>query len=99
MGVVTRVVALILLLAYAGQGAVDSMWCPDGCQDAAAQHATDSNHPSAPGVCLFCGTGFVVTALVLHAAPTFESPRAAISSSDSIPAPDLHAIDHPPRLS
>jgi hypothetical protein len=99
MDIVLRVVALLLLFAYAGQGAVDSMCCPDGCQDAAAQHATDSNHPSVPGVCLFCGTGFVVTAPVLPAAPTFESPRAAISSSDSIPIPDLHAIDHPPRLS
>ena len=99
MNSVTRVVALVLLLAYAGQGAADSVWCPDGCQDAPTQHATDSNHPSAPGVCLFCGTGFVVTPPLLPAAPTMEGLQAIFMSPASIPSTGLHAIDHPPRLS
>jgi len=96
---VTRVVALFLLLACAGQGAADTLWCPDGCQDSPVQQATDSHHRPAPGVCLFCGTGFVVTAPLLPAAPTTERPQALSTSSDSIPSADFHAIDHPPRLS
>ena len=96
---VTRVVALFLLLACAGQGAVDTLWCPDGCQDSPVQQATDSHHPPAPGVCLFCGTGFVVSAPILPAAPTTERPQALCTSSDSIPSAAFHAIDHPPRLS
>ena len=99
MDVVTRVVALFLLLACAGQGAVDTVWCPDGCQDVPLQHATDSRHRPAPGVCLFCGTGFVLTATVLPSAPTTEKPQVLFASSDSIPSPECHAIDHPPRLS
>jgi hypothetical protein len=98
MCVVTRVVALLLLLACAGQGALDTVWCPDGCQEAPVQKA-DSHHRPAPGVCLFCGTGFVVTAPVLPAAPTTEGPQAFFTASDSIPSPDFHSIDHPPRLS
>jgi len=96
---VTRVVALFLLLACAGQGAVDTLWCPDGCQDSPVQQATDSHHRPAPGVCLFCGAGFVVTAPLLPAVPTAEQLQALCTSSDSIPSADIHAIDHPPRLS
>ena len=96
---VTRVVALLLLLAFAGQGAVDTVWCPDGCRETPTQQATDSHHPPGPGVCLFCGTGMVVIAPVLPAAPTTDRPQALFTAADSIPSPDFHAIDHPPRLS
>jgi hypothetical protein len=99
MNVVTRVVALVLLLACAGQGAVDTLWCPDGCREAPTQSATDSHHGPSPGVCLFCGTGMVVVAPVLPVAPTTEPRQAPFSPSDSTPSPDFHAIDHPPRLS
>jgi hypothetical protein len=99
MDVVTRVVALFLLLACAGQGAVDTLWCPDGCREAPAQQATDSHHQAAPGICLFCGTGFVVAAPVLPVEPSTERPQILSASSDSVPSPDFHAIDHPPRLS
>ena len=96
---VTRVVALVLLLACAGQGAVDTLWCPDGCREAPTQQATDSHHQPSPGVCLFCGTGMVVVAPVLPVAQTTERTQALFAASDSIPSPDFHAIDHPPRLS
>jgi hypothetical protein len=96
---VIRVVALFLLLACAGQGAVDTLWCPDGCREAPTQQAADSHHPPCPGVCLFCGTGMVVVAPVLPVEPTSEGPQALFTPSDSIPSPDFHAIDHPPRLS
>jgi hypothetical protein len=99
MDTVTRVVALFLLLACAGQGALDSIWCPDGCQEPPSQHATTPHQSSAPGVCLFCGTGFVVTVAVLPTAPTTETPPVPLTSSDSVLSPDFHAIDHPPRLS
>ena len=99
MDLVTRVVALVLLLACAGQAAVDTLWCPDGCREAPVQQTTDSHHRSAAGVCLFCGTGFVVTAPGLPEAPTTERPQTLSTSSDSIPSPNVHAIDHPPRLS
>jgi hypothetical protein len=100
MNLVTRVVALFLLLACAGQGVVDTLWCPDGCREVPTQAATDSHHrPSPSGVCLFCGTGMVIVAPVLPVAPTAERTQALFSASDSIPSPDFHAIDHPPRLS
>jgi hypothetical protein len=99
MDVVTRVVALFLLLACAGQGAVDTLWCPDGCQDAPVQHATDSPHRSTPGVCLFCGTGFVVTSPVLPSDPAALSPQSILTTSQATPSPEFHSIDHPPRLS
>jgi hypothetical protein len=98
MDTVTRVVALFLLLACAGQGAVDSFWCPDGCQEPPSQHATTPHQSSAPGACLFCGTGFVVTAAVPPVAPTLERPQVLLASSISVPSQDFHAIDHPPRL-
>jgi len=96
---VTRVVALFLLLACAGQGAVDTLWCPDGCRETPTQQATDPHHRPTPGFCLFCGTGFVVNAPVLPSAPTTERPQVLFALSDSVPSPDCHAIDHPPRLS
>jgi hypothetical protein len=96
---VTRVVALFLLLACAGQAATDTLWCPDGCQEAPAQQTTDSHHGPAPGACLYCGTGFMVTAPAVPTAPTTEGPQPLFTSADSIPSTDLHAIDHPPRLS
>jgi hypothetical protein len=100
MNLVTRVVALFLLLACAGQGVVDTLWCPDGCREGPTQAATDSHHrPSPSGVCLFCGTGMVIVAPVLPVAPTTERTQALFTASDSIPSPDFHAIDHPPRLS
>jgi hypothetical protein len=99
MNLVTRVVALFLLLACAGQGAVDTLWCPDGCREAPAQQATDSHHQPAPGICLFCGTGFVVAGPVLPVEPSTERPQVLCASSDSVPSTDFHAIDHPPRLS
>jgi hypothetical protein len=98
-GGVSRVVALFLLLACAGQGAMDSLWCPDGCQDPPAQHATTPHKSSGPGVCLFCGTGFVVTVAVQPSAPTAERPHVVLTSSASVRSQHLHAIDHPPRLS
>jgi hypothetical protein len=99
MGTVTRVVALFLLLACASQGAVDSIWCPDGCQEPPSQHATTPHQSSAPGACLFCGTGFVVASAVLPVAPATETPPVFLTPSDSVLSPDFHAIDHPPRLS
>jgi hypothetical protein len=97
---VIRVVALFLLLACAAQGSVDSIWCPDGCQGSPTQRATTSHQSSSvPGVCLFCGTGFIVTAPVLPAAPRVDEPLALFTSTVSIPSAAFHAIDHPPRLS
>jgi len=98
MDVVTRVVALLLLLACAGGGLGDPVWCPDGCREAPAHPATSSNHPLAPGVCLFCGTGFIVTNPVLPSHEAALSPRDIVTTSESVAPPELHSIDPPPRL-
>jgi hypothetical protein len=63
------------------------------------QHAATPHQSQAPGVCLFCGTGFVVTAPVLPQAPKVDGPLALFTSTVSIPSAAFHAIDHPPRLS
>ncbi len=46
---VIRVVALLLLLACAAQGAADAVWCPDGCQEGPASQTTATHQTSTPG--------------------------------------------------
>jgi hypothetical protein len=94
---VIRVVALVLLLGYAGQGVVDSVWCPDGCQENLQPRTSESSQTAVPGVCLFCGTGFVVTSHIAPMVPVPAATPAAFAHIDLHSSQQLHPIDHPPR--
>ena len=94
---VTRVVALLLLLGCAARGVGDTVWCPDGCQDNPAAQTTVPHQSPAPGVCLFCGTGFVVAARVAADRPTLEPAQTVFADSDPLSSTESRSIDHPPR--
>jgi hypothetical protein len=94
---VIRVAALVLLMGCAAQGAADTVWCPDGCREGPVSQTTSPHQPSASGVCLFCGTGFVVAARVAADKPVLADAQAVFAYADAVSSPESHSIDHPPR--
>ena len=90
-----RVLAVFLLVVFAGLATTDTVACPDGCQAASSESTADQCNDT--GICLFC-TGGVVPATVPPAlAPLGAQLPPPVLSIAGVPVFSIGVPDHPPR--
>ena len=94
---VRRLVAISLLVLFAALVTTDAIACPDGCQSASCQMATD--HCNGLGICVFCSGGVVPVAAELALVPVVTELPAPHVCASALPVPSTAVPDHPPRVS